>query len=119
MKLTDLTIQKLNPRESQYTVFDEQIPGFGIRIGARTKSFIVMYGQSRRLKTLGRYPNISLKTAREQAYALLGSQTLSQPKKANLGYSEAVEGFLEESRSKHKPQTTNEVVSEQCEPVSE
>jgi integrase len=96
------------PRDTQYTVFDDQLGGFGIRIGARTKSFIVMYGPTRRLKTLGRYPSISLKTAREKAFELLGSQSQYSPKPASLSYSEAVERFLEESRAKHKPQTTND-----------
>ncbi len=106
MRLTDLSIQKLKPREAgQYTVFDDQLPGFGIRISQRSKSFVVMYGESRRLKTLGRYPTLTLKTARRDALAFIASLSPSQPHLARLGYSEACERFLEECAHTLKPKT--------------
>ena len=68
MHLTDLAIQKLKPPPSgQKTFYDNQLPGFGIRVSQRPKSFVVMYGRRRQLKTLGRYPSLSLKEARKQA----------------------------------------------------
>ncbi|MFT5173080.1 MAG: hypothetical protein ACI8W7_001248, partial [Gammaproteobacteria bacterium] len=43
------------------------MPGFGLTVGKQTKTFIVMYGTARKLKTLGRYPDKSLADARKQA----------------------------------------------------
>jgi len=61
MRLTDLQIKRLQPPEQgQRTVFDEALPGFGVRISqGGSKSFIVMYGKKRRLKTIGRYPALT------------------------------------------------------------
>ncbi len=109
MRLTDLSIQKLKPRDAgQYTVFDDQLPGFGIRVSQRSKSFIVMYGESRRLKTLGRYPALTLKTARRDALAFLASLSPSKPHLARLDYCEACERFLEECAHTLKPKTVTD-----------
>ena len=67
-----------------------------------------MYGTSRKLKTLGRYPSLSLKAAREKAYALLSNKSIYKPQITNLSYSEATGRFLEESEDKHKSQTTQD-----------
>lgn len=109
MRLTDLAIQKLKPRPTgQYTNFDDQLGGFGIRISQRSKSFVVMYGKRRRLKTLGRYPAISLKTARRQAQTFLAAYSPQTRETPNITFTEATERFLEESSSRHKLQTTQD-----------
>ena len=106
MHLTDLAIQKLKPPPSgQKTFYDNQLPGFGIRVSQRSKSFVVMYGRRRQLKTLGRYPSLSLKEARKQAQTFIGADK-PQTQKSNLRFSEARDRFLEESEAKHKKQTT-------------
>lgn len=66
MRLTSLSVEKLAPpKKGQKTYFDDGLPGFGVRVSqGGTKSFVVMYGQRRQLKTLGRHPKISLKDAR-------------------------------------------------------
>ncbi len=60
--------------EDRIEVWDERIPGFGMRVSkAGTKTFMLMYrhrGRSRRL-TLGRYPVLSLADARDKATAAL------------------------------------------------
>ena len=105
MKLTDLTIQKLKPRPTgQYAVFEGN--GFGIRVSQRSKSFVVVYGKRRRVKTLGRYPSLPLKEARKEAQAFLATYSPNRHEIVNTGFSEAVARFLEESQARHKPQTT-------------
>ena len=57
--LTELAIRKLTPKDNARTeLWDEKIPGFGVRVSPRgTKSFVLMYytaGRKRRL-TLGRF----------------------------------------------------------------
>ena len=75
LQLTDLSIKSLKPlSEKQLKVWDTRTPGFGIRVNGNSKSWIVMYGKSRRLKTLGRYPTISLSDARRKALVVLGTQ---------------------------------------------
>lgn len=84
-KLTDLTIRQLKPPQNGAEKYwDESLPGFGVRVSqGGTKSFVVMYGKERRLKTLGRYPAMSLKTARRAAFDLL-ADTDSPPVQKTL-----------------------------------
>ena len=69
MRLTDLQIKKLKaPAKGQKTYFDEGLRGFGVRVSqGGTKSFVVMYGKERRLRTIGRYPGMRLADARTLA----------------------------------------------------
>lgn len=68
LRLTDMAIRKLAlPASGQVTHWDEVTPGFGLRCSTKSKSFVVMYGERRRLKTLGRYPVLSLQEARARA----------------------------------------------------
>lgn len=73
---TDLFLRKLaSPKAGRAEHYDGKVPGFGIRVtAAGTKTFFVVYrhkGASRRL-SLGRYPVVSLQTARQQAQQALG-----------------------------------------------
>jgi len=65
--LTDIAVRALKPQHGQYKVWDAAFPGFGMRVNGGSKSWIVMHGTDRRLKVLGRYPDISLKDARTLA----------------------------------------------------
>ncbi len=110
MRLTDLQIKRLQPPErGQKTVFDEALPGFGIRISqGGSKSFVVMYGGKRRLKTIGRYPAVTLADARKDARRLLlelqDSDRL-QPPMRPVRFSEARSRFLADSKARNKPRT--------------
>src|SRR5262245_62107168 len=67
LKLTDLAISKLPFKHPQYTAWDALLPSFGVRIGSRSKTFIVMTGTARKRITLGSYPTMTLHKAREPA----------------------------------------------------
>ena len=72
MRLTDMAVKKMPyPEKGQVKYWDEITPGFGLRCSPKSKSFIVMFGEKRRLKTLGRYPNLSLSDARRDARLFL------------------------------------------------
>ncbi|WP_417629027.1 Arm DNA-binding domain-containing protein [Pararhodobacter aggregans] len=75
MRLTDIGIRSLAiPAKGQKTYVDDTLPGFGVRVSqGGAKSFVVTYGARRQLKTLGRYPDKSLKDARNEARVILGS----------------------------------------------
>jgi integrase len=80
IRLTDRTIAALKSTPSaQCDYFDRALPGFGVRVSPRgKKTFILLYrNQARRLRrqTLGKYPLVSLATAREDAQAALRKAT--------------------------------------------
>ena len=70
-KLTDKTIQGLKPPKSgQLDVWDSALAGFGVRVGAKRKSFIVgtrIKGKYRRITLKPPYPALTLADARKRA----------------------------------------------------
>jgi hypothetical protein len=104
MRLTDLTIRKLSaPQTGQKTYFDDALKGFGVRVSqGGAKSFVIMYGEKRRLKTLGRYPTKALKTARKDALAFLAS---GNPDPSRTAVSDAISAFLEHCDRSTSPRT--------------
>lgn len=68
--LTDLDIKHLKPRDQQYEIFDPAMSGLAIRVSpGGAKAFVLLYRVGRRSRryTLGRYPVLSLKSARQRA----------------------------------------------------
>lgn len=104
MRLTDLAIQRLPvPESGQKTYRDQSLRGFGVRVSqGGSKTFVVMHGQDRRLKTIGRYPRISLKEARIKALAFLGAE---QPDNPVTPVSDALRAFFSDAEAKNKPRT--------------
>lgn len=102
MRLTDLAIRKLPvPEKGQKAYFEGE--GFGVRVSqGGTRTFVVMYGKDRSLKSIGRYPDISLKDARKAAKAI---QTTPTTKKSSQGTTEAVKAFLEDCETRLRPST--------------
>lgn len=111
MRLTDLQIKRLSaPERGQKTYFDEALRGFGVRVSqGGSKSFVVMYGASRKLKTIGRYPKWSLAEARREAKRIQSTVTELNPSDIpTLGFNEAKERFLADSQARNKPRTYEE-----------
>ncbi len=76
-KLTKRTIDSLPPTASELFIWDDELPGFGLRIKPTgVRSFIVQYrndqGRSRRM-TFGRYGVLTPEEARKQARDLLAA----------------------------------------------
>jgi hypothetical protein len=88
--LTDVSVRAFAASDKQVKVWDTKTPGFGVRINGRTKSWIVMYGQARTLKVLGRYPELSLADARKQALVYLGAQPNPSPRARRTRYARLV-----------------------------
>jgi integrase len=81
MKLTKRNIERLAPGRDRVIIWDDEIRGFGLRIGPTgAKAFVVRYraeGGGRtapqRLMTLGHYGVLTPDQARKKAKAVLGS----------------------------------------------
>ena len=102
--LTELSIRKMpNPLTGSKKHFDASLPGFGVRCSAKTKAFFVMYGTERRLKTLGRWPDLSLKDARQVARKLLSDAPNKQLHAPKFAY--VRERFLADCATRLSPQT--------------
>jgi integrase len=110
IRLTDLAIKKLPlPPSGQVTYWDELTPNFGVRCSTRSRSYIVLLGEKRRRKTLGRYPDLSLADARRQAKQLLANNALDEGVFASerpiVSFDQAREDFLADCERRNKPRT--------------
>lgn len=65
--ITDALLRALKA-EQRTDFWDAKTPGFGVRVGAHTKTFIAKVANQRH--TIGSYPDISLADARRKALAL-------------------------------------------------
>ena len=109
--LTDLSIRALPPPPSgQSTHWDHGLPGFGVRVSqGGTKTFVVVHGVERRRYTLGRFPAISLKQARDEAKRLQAGLTLGLiERRPSPKYTDALELFLAATAQKNRPRTVND-----------
>jgi len=100
--LTDLAVQRLKaPASGQVTVFDTNLRGFGVRLSqGGSKTWVVVTGKERRLTTLGRYPDVSLKDARTAAKKVLVAPPVLGV--STLTFPEARTAFLEAKKKKLK-----------------
>lgn len=111
LRLTDIAIKRLSPPETgQVTYWDETTPGFGLRLSQKSRSFVVMYGEKRRLKTLGRYPNLPLSDARKEARRFL-AEVESLPEvvtSAPIPFADAKARFLAHCARRNKERTVKD-----------
>ena len=107
--LTDITVKTLPlPDRGQTTYWDEGMKGFGVRVSqGGTKSFVIVHGVNRQRETLGKYPVISLKQAREKAKKLMAQITLGMEQNRSISYTEGRELFLAHCQAKNKRNTVD------------
>ncbi len=107
--LTDMAIKKLaHPPQGQVTYWDESTSGFGLRCSPKSKSFVVMFGEKRRLKTLGRYPSLTLQDARRAARLFLSEASFGKHQDVTITYDQAVARFMTDCESRLRPLTVRE-----------
>lgn len=102
--LTDIVVSRL---KTPGTYFDDATPAFGVRVGKTRKTWIVIRGRERLRTRIGRYPAVSLASARKQALVLLGSPL--QPRVDAPKFLDAVEEFYAIHVATWKPSTQQEV----------
>jgi integrase len=76
--LTDLKLRALPFEEGQHDYTDDAVRGLSVRIGRRTKTFLLIIGKGsgRRRVKVGQYPDLTLAEAREKARDLLAEARL-------------------------------------------
>ncbi|MEH6526060.1 MAG: tyrosine-type recombinase/integrase [Sneathiella sp.] len=78
-RLSKRTLDTLKVEEKEYFVWDDDLPGFGVRVmPTGRKSFLIQYrdsGRRTRRKSLGRYGTVTAEEAKTEARALLSSVT--------------------------------------------
>jgi integrase len=109
--LTDIYVRNLKPSGIQTTYWDTAggVRGFNVRVSQRgTKTFTLVLGENRKRVTIGRYPTVSLQTARKKAAQLFAEHTLN-PHSTTMSFSEAVDLFVtKHCRQNNKPSTARE-----------
>ena len=105
-RLTDLTIRGLHaPEKGQKLYLDDALTGFGIRVSqGGAKAFVLMYGNERRLITLGRWPVLALAKAREKARDKLAEIQLNGDHKP-IPFRDLREKYLEDAKRTTRPRT--------------
>jgi len=106
IRLTDLSVRALKFATVQTTYWDVALPAFGVRVGRRSKTFIVVHGGGRRTK-VGAYPDTSLQDARKAAKQLLASPP-SPATRNNITVLDASTRFLEAHAQKNRPSSNAE-----------
>lgn len=108
LHLTDISVRALRPANTNMTYWDDVTPGFGIRVGKRSKTWTIMRGRSRERVSIGQYPDTSLAEARAEAKRLLSS--VPEAKGILMTFAEARAKFLAEnfvnSESRHRYNVT-------------
>src|SRR5277367_6064592 len=102
MKFTDLSVKALPMSTRQRVFFDDSLPGFGVRVSPRSKTFVVLVRRNNatRWATLGKYPDLSLSAARKNARAHLhGNVAISRP----LSFEEAFGEYQQRHLSRVRP----------------
>lgn len=107
MRLTDISVRSLNaPAKGQRIYFDDSFPRFGCRVSqGGTKSFVIQHGPNRQLITLGRYPVLSLKVARQIAHERLAEITLGRHRPKSIAWDDVVAEFLDDCAQHNRPRT--------------
>ncbi len=105
MRLTDKYIASLKYEGKQTKIFDDSLPNFGVRLYQPGPSFIVMLGKERRLKTIGRYPKVSLKEARTKALSLLNDVN---PAPGTETAQEVISIYLTHCEQRNRPRTVKD-----------
>ena len=110
-KLTKRMVDAARPQSKDYIVFDEQLPGFGLRVmPSGKKSYLIQYRRDRRTRrlTFGRHGSMTPSEARTKAIELLsfvaaGEDPAEEQKRARQMPTLAAlcERFLEEYVAQH------------------
>jgi hypothetical protein len=95
LHLTDLGVRGLKGSAKYISYMDDTTRGFGIRVGLRSKTWIVVRGRKRERITIGKYPDVSLSEARTEAKRLLSTTPVAKP--VSITFAAARDQFMVEN----------------------
>ena len=106
--LTDLAIERIRaPKAGQLEIFDLGYPGLALRIGnGGAKSFVLFFRREGKLRrvTLGRWPRISLASARDAWRTIQEGKPLVQDQSRRELFSAAFEDYIKrDAAARNKP----------------
>ena len=112
MRLTDAAVERLRPREREYTVWDDRIPGLGVRVRpGGGKSYVWLQRSGGRSKRISLGP-VSLRTVAEARKDCLMRQVAHEPERESVprrlapSFREFVEGEWKGAHfERYKPST--------------
>lgn len=106
MDLTKQDVDELEPRAKEYTIWDDRVRGFGVRVKpSGVKTFILKYSRRGRQGkvSLGRYPDLTLAQGRKEAEKARGRlaagedpAALERTARQAMTFDAAAKQFLEE-----------------------
>lgn len=103
IRFTEVTLRNLPFTETgQKKYWDTSVSGFGLIVGKRTKTFVVMFGTARSIHKIGHYPKISLSEARKSAKVVMA--TLTSKTRTDRHF-EALRLYVAECEAKNRPET--------------
>lgn len=112
IQLTDIVARTAKPAAGkQITYWDQSVPNFGLRVGERSKTWVVMLGADvRRRLSIGRYPAMSVQDARLEARRLLLTAVAARRDHdiAVVPFSDALEKFIEVHLAEKKASTAGD-----------
>src|SRR5712691_11702857 len=77
MRFSDAALRALpTPEAGQKLYTDDTLPGFGLRVSTKAKTFVLTCGADRQRVSIGRYPIIGLAEARKKAQSILRDREL-------------------------------------------
>ena len=112
MRLTDAAVERLRPREREFTVWDDRTPGLGVRVRpGGGKSYVRLQRWGGRSKRISLGP-VSLRTVAEARRDCLARQVAHGPEKESVprrrapSFREFVEGEWKDAHfARYKPST--------------
>ena len=112
MRLTDAAVERLRPREREFTVWDDRTPGLGVRVRpGGGKSYVWLQRSGGRSKRTSLGP-VSLRTVAEARRDCLARQVAHEPEKESVprrrapSFREFVEGEWKDAHfARYKPST--------------
>ena len=112
MRLTDAAVERLRPREREFTVWDDRTPGLGVRVRpGGGKSYVWLQRSGGRSKRISLGP-VSLRTVSEARRDCLARQVAHEPEKESVhrrrapSFREFVEGEWKDAHfERYKPST--------------
>jgi integrase len=106
MRFSDATLRALPTTQNGQKLYtDPTLPGFGLRVSTKAKTFVLTVGAERQRLTIGRYPIVSLAQARDKARQILAERQLGIVRESSPSFATVREEYIAGRDSKLRAAT--------------